>query len=224
MTAEYLLAKYLPFSFWDELKSYILNTGVEIIDEPLKFLPGYTNISVCHKPHHKNPFAREIEEELFMLHDLLHLIFPMKISTWKEDYVDRQVLGEYFIFFVTEYYVQHYLIGNYILGRDYNEYVLEKRGYYYKLKEVLLKTNFKIIDAIELVVGGAYPELTEMFTQDRINSQDNYKLLTEDHKSKCLDINFGSTIRCHYRRYQRILRGHEKQYTINIINLPENWI
>lgn len=224
MTTKYLLDKYMPFSFWDNLKSYILSTGVEIVDEPLKFLPGYTNISVCHKPHHKDLFVRQIEEELFMLHDLLHLLFPLKLSGGQEDYVNRQVLGEYFVFFITEYYVQHYLINNNILGEDYNNYILKDRGYYYKLKEVLFRTDFRIVDAIDLVAGGVYPELTEMFTQDRINSQDNYKLLSEEDCGKGLDINFGSTTKCHHRRYQRILRGYEKQYQIKLIDLPNDWI
>lgn len=223
ITPEYLLDKYMPFSFWDDLKHYIVATGVEIVDEPLKFLPGYTNISVCHKPHHIDPFVRQVEEELFMLHDLLHLLFPMKLDCFAFEYEDRQVLGEYFVFFITEYYVQHYLTKNNILGEEYNDYIFNKRNYFHLLDDILFRCDYRLVDAIKLLMKGKYPEVSDMFLQDRLNSRNNY-FLASDYKDYSLKVDFCRTVECHHKRYQRILRGHEKQYCVKLIDLPNDWI
>lgn len=99
----YVLDKYL---IEDQrllnIKKYILGTGVTMGSSKCKFLPSYTEIPETVKPHHKDPYIRAFEEEIFISHDLIHQLFPMDLTVDIDQYDDRQVMGELVVFYMTE--------------------------------------------------------------------------------------------------------------------------
>jgi len=107
MILEEFIEKWFPKTDeWRNVAKFILESGVEITTEQnKKWLPGYTNISQSSKPHHTDEFTRYMEEQLFMLHDTIHQIFTITVNCSEEEYIKRQIYGELFVFYLTEYVI-----------------------------------------------------------------------------------------------------------------------
>lgn len=228
----YILDKYLNSENFTNLKNYIKNSGIEFGHKDIKFLPGYTKIPRIEKPNHLDPQIREWEEELFMLHDLLHQLFPMNLNCSLEEYSDQQVMGELVVFYYTEYYIQNFLIGK--LSDEYDNYILNVRGFYKVLSELMVINNYDPLLMLQNLFFKSKNDLIvrrelenyiiEMFVIDFENSKHNYKLLTEEDKGMSFTEGF-KTIESHFVHFANVYFGNESPY-INKkeIKLKEEWI
>jgi hypothetical protein len=229
---KYILDKYLRESKYENIKYFILNTGVKLGVNGCKFLPGYTKIPLTEKPHHKNPTIRVWEEELFVLHDLLHQLFPLDLNSSEEEYSDSQVMGELFVFMLTEYIIQKDLLADVEISKDYKNFILTTRGYYKVIKN-LIKTYGNEINVLKVlfleskndfIEDRLVSDIVEMFKIDYVNSRSNYKLLTKANKNLSFCKNL-KTIDEHHDRYRRIFNGSIKPYSNSgKIKLNEKWI
>jgi len=123
---------------WQNIGKFILESGVEMTEEENpKWLTGYTNIGKSHKPHHKDENVRYMEESLFVLHDVIHQIFTLEVNCSEEEYVKRQIYGELFTFYLTEY----------VIPDTWKSYSYRyERGCYELMKSLLLLKNiYKVI-------------------------------------------------------------------------------
>jgi hypothetical protein len=177
------------------IKKFILHTDVEFTEEKYNFLPGWTVISNCHKPHHLDPYVRNLEEELFILHDALHQLFPMYTTPrmsgreFIDSYTYQQIIGEYYVFCITEYFVQKEMLKH--CSDKYKDYILNIRGYYTMLESLFKNYLDKAKPIASLVaalydgntnkIDGEYIEtfnkVKNMFDEDRFNSKSNFEHL-----------------------------------------------
>lgn len=213
---------------WNNVANFILESGVELTDEVnAKWLTGYTNISRCEKPHHLDPYIRTMEENMFVLHDIVHNIFTLDTKCTEDIYVKRQIYGELFTFYLVEYvipkswYEEHY------------QYIDKYRGSYWMMVDVLTEQpdNINIIDwmwkifiddnPIHTVNEKELNKYKEMFKKDLVNSRKNYKLLP-DIKSYCI---VGETSQNHIDFFNVVSSGAIKNIKRSFnLKLPEEWL
>lgn len=241
MIQEFLQKWFPKTEKWNNLAKFITESGIEIVeDKDLKWLPGYTNISVCHKPHHEDWYVRYMEENMFMLHDCVHQIFTMNIGkdVTEAEYVLRQIYGELYTFFLTEYEIPK--VGKYDYWKLHKGY-LDYRGCY-KLMECMdwYSKEVNIIDFmyqvfVEGVVSSNFldvlqdKELTEvfdkyavMFKEDVENSKINYQSIKNVNlPSYCMN---GATSKNHILFLEAIGNGAVKNIKrdFNLV-LPDIW-
>ncbi len=223
---------------WDNVAKFILESGIEIIDEPTKWMPGYTNISVSSKPHHKDWYVRYMEESMFQLHDLVHQVFTMNLNedVTEEEYVNRQIYGELFTFYLTEYVIPN----KWIINLPYRA----ERGCY-ELMSVLSTyfwedTNKNRIDFMWDVfinnkhdryfipylkqrgVYEAFKKYSKMFKEDLEASRKNYKSAP---LGECDDYCIvGVTSQNHIDFFEAVKKGTVKNIKREFnLTLPEEW-
>ncbi len=229
----YVLDKYL---IEDQrllnIKKYILGTGITMGSSACKFLPSYTEIPETVKPHHKDPYIRAFEEEIFILHDLIHQLFPMDLTVDIDQYGDRQVMGELVVFYIVEFFIQDILIKSPKVSKSYCEYI-ELRGYYPILKELL--NGRSRTELLTLIFSetkkdwlteyhGKLGKIVEMFKMDHNNSRHNFNLLPKEFIANS-QINDLNSISKHFHLFERIISGEEVPYKNPLLSgLPNEWI
>jgi hypothetical protein len=219
---------------WENVSKFILESGIEITDEiNSKWLVGYTNISEASKPHHKDEYIRYMEEGMFMLHDVVHQIFTLDTECSEEEYVKRQIYGELFTFYLTEY-----SIPNKTLMLNNKAYI-EQRGCYYLMVIILqtyignnlidymwdvfienkTDTHFKEVLKVKKLEG-VFEKYSKMFQEDLVNSRKNYKFVPKI-KSYCM---VGASSQNHIDFYKAVQTGAIKNIKreFNII-LSNEW-
>jgi hypothetical protein len=227
---------------WNNIADFILESGVKITSEiNPKWLSGYTNIGISHKPHHIDPYIRQMEEGMFMLHDIVHNIFTLNVEpeTLEAEYVNRQIYGELFTFYLTEF-----IIPQAIKTPENSEY-FTSRGCYDLMKAVIFyKNSFRnqinIIDFMkDIFIKDNAPEylketlrlrgLTEnfnkyskMFKEDLTNSKKNFKILPKNISNYCM---VGPTSQNHIDFFATVSNGTLKNIRRKFdLKLPEQWI
>lgn len=220
---------------WGNIRKFILESGVNLTDEVNpKWLSGYTNIGISHKPHHIDEYTRKMEESMFMLHDVVHNIFTLNTECDKEEYVKRQIYGEFFTFYLTEYMIPSYW------EKDI-EY-REQRGCFHLMFCLLWTRPNKqnIIDYMEDVfIGGVrkkgfltiikdfgqlenLEKYSKMFKEDLENSGKNYDILPKNIKNHSI---VGPTSKNHMDMFDAISKGSIKNTKREFdLKLPEQWI
>lgn len=219
---------------WNNIGKFILESGIEITGEQNpKWLTGYTNIGKSYKPHHKDEYTRYMEESMFMLHDVVHQIFTLDTECLEEDYVKRQIYGELFTFYLTEYVVPN----NYGMGDKRKIYAQYERDCYGLLGwvvsekprfncniidwmwEVFIEgTDLKYIDRLQKTYLNKY---RKMFKEDLKNSRNNYKFLPKI-KSFCI---VGASSQNHIDFFESVSCGAIRNIKRDFnLTLPENWI
>lgn len=219
---------------WDNIAKFILESGIQFTeDKNPKWLTGYTNIGVSHKPHHKDDYVRYMEENLFQLHDLLHNIFTLDTECSEDEYVQRQIYGELFTFYLTEYV----LPSSYGIGDKRREYCQCDRDCYMLLDwvtsekprldyniidwmwEVFINDReLKYIDRLEKTYLDKY---RRMFKEDLENSRKNYKFVPKI-KSFCM---VGASSQNHLDFFEAVKKGAVKNIKREFdLELPSEWI
>jgi hypothetical protein len=182
---------------FDNVARFILDSGVQIVpEEGLKWMPGYTNISVCKKPHHTDPYIRFMEESMFMLHDVIHQIWTMNIQkdVTEYEYVIRQLHGELITFYLVEYYIPK------AWYETHSKYIDDIRGSYWMMYEILQQRpdNINVVDWMySIFIHGKYIDIPQkealekyrkMFKEDKLASMQNYRLIKdlEDKPNYCI--------------------------------------
>lgn len=224
---------------WDNVAKFILESGVDIVEEQnQKWLPGYTNISKSSKPHHKDEYVRYMEEQMFQLHDTLHNIFTINVLCDEEEYVQRQIFGELFVFYLTEY-----LIPRDYLYDKHAKYIDDTRDTYWMMYELLQvkPDNINIIDYMwssfiddspEIdfecgsnfyIVEESFKKYKKMFKEDLENSRKNYKFVKDLRvKDYCM---VGATSQNHIDFFKTIQKGAIKNIKREFnLELPKEWI
>lgn len=224
---------------WENIGKFILESGIEITEEQNpKWLTGYTNIGRSYKPHHKDDYIRYMEEGMFQLHDCVHQIFTLEVNCSEEEYIKRQIYGELFTFYLTEYeIVKHIRKENYY---RHDNYFSEERDCFNLMDNVLIaKPTFgyeNVIDwmwavFIEDVDLGctnasfewrALKKYRKMFKEDLENSRKNYKFVPEGIKSYCM---VGESSQNHIDFFEAVKRGAIKNIKREFnLKLPTEWI
>lgn len=218
---------------WQNIAKFIMNSGVQILETPnLKWLPGYTNISVCSKPHHLDPKHRFMEEMMFVLHDICHQIFTMENNCNQDEYVRRQMYGEFFTFYLTEYTIPQTWdksYKDYIDKRQLNNlvYLLDcnKRGKNIIdfMWDVFIDSNYTIQFAEKIReedLGDVFIKTSRMFREDLEASKKNYSLLPS-FKSYCI---VGSSSQNHIDFFEAVKSGAIKNIKRDFnLKLPKKW-
>jgi len=232
---EQFIAEWFPQTEeWQNVGKFILESGVELTDEENpKWLTGYTNIGRSVKPHHKDEYIRYMEEGIFMLHDTVHQIFTLDTECSEEEYVKRQIYGELFTFYLTEYVIP----SNYGLGDKRQKYAIYDRDCYLLLDWVVSEQprfngniidwmwevfindkDLKYIDRLEEVYLKKY---RKMFKEDLENSRKNYTFVPQI-KSYCM---VGASSQNHIDFFEAVKKGAVKNIKREFnINLPKEWI
>lgn len=222
---------------WQNVAKFILESGIKLTDElNPKWLTGYTNIGTSHKPHHKDEYIRKMEEGLFQLHDIVHNIFTLDTECSEEEYVKRQIYGELFVFYLTEY----------VIPRDYlyakhAKYIDDGRDTYWMMYELLQvkPDNINIIDYMWssfiddspqidfewgvnfYIVEESFKKYSKMFKEDLENSRKNYKFVPKV-KSYCM---VGASSQNHIDFFEAVKKGAIKNIKREFdIKLPTEWI
>lgn len=220
--------EYFPLGYkWDNVKKYILDSGVLLLDEDVKWLPGYTNISKPKKPHHTNPEKRKWEEDLFLLHDIIHQIWSMDVNCSEKEYVQRQMMGEFLTFYYTEWIIP-FERGLIKKDKDY----FDERGLYNLMSKVLyLKTSnetlydlmFRIFINREKVIDSpVFEKISNMFILDMEHSRENYHKLPKGLENRST---FNKSFGAHYYHLDGIFEGFIKNTKKNFdLKLPHNWV
>jgi hypothetical protein len=225
---------------WDNIARFILESGIQITNEVNgKWLVGYTNICQSSKPHHTNVIKRHMEEQMFMLHDVIHQIFTMDVDTDinEEEYVLRQMYGELMTFYLTEYQIHTQKFMD-VTNLQY----LNQRGCYPLMKLLLdLKpTKENIIQymwdcfiddsppmGFEISpyysnVEADFKKYSKMFKEDLVNSKNNFKFVPKNIKSYCM---VGPTTENHLDFFLAVSKGAIKNIKREFnIELPNEWI
>lgn len=233
--------EWFPKTGWEHVKTFILESGVELVEqENQKWLPGYTNISKSSKPHHKDWYTRHMEENLFQLHDILHQVFTINVSCDEEEYVKRQIYGELFVFYLTEYLIPWE--GRYDTYFNHKHYI-QNRGCYDLLKVIASvdRKENNIIDLMwryfiedvhstntidklkDLGLLDTFKKYSKMFKQDLVNSRKNYKFVKDlQLRDYCL---VGATSQNHVDFFEAVKKGTVKNIKREFgLILPEEWI
>jgi hypothetical protein len=220
---------------FDNIARFIIESGVEIVPEQgLGWLPGYTNISVCRKPHHVDPYIRFMEENMFMLHDVIHQIWTMNISkgVTEYEYVVRQLHGELMTFYLVEYIIPKSWYDN------HSKYIDDVRDSYWMMYEILQQRpdNTNVIDWMYSIFingreidipefnRGALEKYRKMFKQDKINSMQNYRLLGDFYQQPDYCI-CGISGQNHVDFFTAVSSGAVRNIKRDFsLVLPNNWI
>jgi hypothetical protein len=233
---------WFPKTGWEHVKTFILESGVELVEqENQKWLPGYTNISKSSKPHHKDWYIRQMEENLFQLHDTLHQVFTINVFCDEEEYVKRQIYGELFVFYLTEFLIPWE--GRYDTYFNHKQYIKD-RGCY-ELLNVLNSIDRRentIIDLMwrffiedvrssntldrieELGLLDSLEKYSKMFKEDLENSRKNYKFVKELNIKNDYCI-VGKTSRNHIDFFEAVKIGAIKNIKREFnVELPKEWI
>ena len=124
---------------WDNVGKFILESGIQMTKEQNpKWLTGYTNIGRSYKPHHKDEYIRYMEEGMFMLHDTIHQIFTLEVNCSEEEYVKRQIYGELFTFYLTEY----------VIPKTWKNYSYREERGCYKLMGIIIDYKWNSVKNI----------------------------------------------------------------------------
>jgi len=213
---------------WKNIGKFIVESGIEITEEQNpKWLTGYTNIGKSHKPHHKDEYVRYMEESMFMLHDLVHQIFTLDVNCSEEEYVKRQIYGELFTFYLTEYVIPNSWYDKHA------KYIDDVRDCYWLMQDVLQErlNGINRIDWMwEIFIEDKYvytlnpkplEKYRKMFKEDLENSRKNYKFVPNI-KNYCI---VGASSQNHIDFFEAVSLGAIKNIKrdFNLV-LPENWI
>lgn len=220
---------------WENIGNFILESGIKIVAEPVKWLPGYTNISKCSKPHHLDIEKRFMEEQMFMLHDLVHNIFTVSTSCSEKEYVDRQIYGELITFYLTEFVIPL------SWGNKYRDYLYDRGclSLMSSVKSCALQYHKNIIDFmydtfINNIIYSDFERLKVMMNQEAIfekyskmfkgdlkASRENYKILPKNISNYCM---VGKTSKNHLDFLEAVKVGALKNIKRNFnLELPEEW-
>lgn len=222
---------------WNNTGKFILESGVELTEEQnQKWLPGYTNISKSCKPHHKDEHIRYMEESFFQLHDTLHQLFTVNVFCGEEEYVKRQIYGELFVFYLTEYEIP----SSYSMWDKRRIYAETKRDCYNLLNwvvsekprfncniidwmwEVFIEdVDLKYIDRLEQTYLDKY---RKMFKEDLENSRKNYKFVKNlpIKNDYCM---VGASSQNHIDFFEAVKKGAVKNIKRDFnLKLPKEWI
>lgn len=213
---------------WDNVSNFILESGIEFTDDlSTKWLVGYTNILKSSKPHHKDPKIRKMEEDMFMLHDVVHQIFTLETNCDKDEYVTRQIYGELFTFYLTEFVIPNYF------EKDLFDLIYNERDCYKLMADIMLQrpTDVNEIDYLYSVfiknninfnTNQIIPlrKYRRMFQTDYINSMSNYDILPSI-ESRCI---VGPTSQNHITFFDVVKKGAIKNIKreLNLV-LPPEW-
>ena len=135
---------------WSNIGKFIIESGIQITeDKNPKWLTGYTNIGRSSKPHHKDEYIKYMEESMFMLHDIIHQIFTLDTECSEEEYIRRQIYGELFTFYLTEYVIPSNWYDK------HSKYINDDRDCYWVMYDVLQERydNTNIIDWMWQIFG-----------------------------------------------------------------------
>ena len=222
---------------WNNVAKFILESGVDIVEERnQKWLPGYTNISTSYKPHHKDEFTRYMEEVCFMLHDTVHQLFTITTNCSEDEYVKRQIYGELFVFYLTEYVIPK------TWGDKYQPYI-GQRGCYDLLsildsidrrEENIIDIMWRYfinglhssntMDKIEtLNLTNTFKKYSKMFQEDLENSRKNYKFVKDlNIERDCCIV--GVSSQNHIDFFEAVKKGAIKNIKRGFnLELPEKW-
>jgi hypothetical protein len=216
---------------WNNVAKFILESGVELVEEQnQKWLPGYTNISQSHKPHHKDEYVRFMEEQMFMLHDTIHQLFTITTNCSEEEYMERQINGELFVFYLTEYLIP--------LSWDekYSRYIDDIRDCHWLMYDILQECpdNTNVIDWMWAVFidekyvytlnQEALRKYRKMFKEDLENSRKNYKFVKDlNIERDCCIV--GASSQNHIDFFEAVKKGAIKNIKREFsLKLPEQWI
>lgn len=214
---------------WNNIGKFILESGIQMTEEQNpKWLTGYTNIGKSYKPHHKDEYTRYMEESLFMLHDIIHQIFTLEVNCSEEEYVKRQIYGELFTFYLTEY-----VIPNSWYDKHAN-YIDDIRDCYWLIQDVMQERpdNINRIDWMwKIFIEDKYvytlnpkplEKYRKMFKEDLENSRKNYKFVPKDMQSYCM---VGASSQNHIDFFSAVSLGAVKNIKREFkIDLPKEWI
>lgn len=230
------LEKWLPKTDeWKNVANFILESGVNFSTEVNgKWLPGYTNISISNKPHHYSSFIRYMEEQMFMLHDVIHQLFTISINCSEEEYVKRQMYGELFVFYLTELVIPFSWDWE---SKEY-KYIDKRRDTKSLLLSVLLEqpsVNVNIIDWMwsvfiedtELIFLDRLDRVhlekyRKMFKEDLENSRKNYKFVKNlNLQDYCI---VGASSENHIDFFEAVKKGEVKNIKREFnLKLPDGW-
>lgn len=220
---------------WDNVGKFILESGIQMTEEQNpKWLTGYTNIGKSYKPHHEDDYTRYMEEGMFMLHDIIHQIFTLEVNCSEEEYVKRQIYGELFTFYLTEYEIP----SSYGMWDRRRVYAENERDCYNLLSWVASEkprfdcniidwmwkvftedVDLKYIDRLEKKHLDKY---RKMFKEDLENSRKNYKFVPKDIKSYCM---VGASSQNHIDFFSTVSFGAIKNIKREFnLELPKEWI
>lgn len=222
--------EWFPKTGWENVKTFILESGVELVEEQnQKWLPGYTNISKSSKPHHKDLYIRHMEESMFQLHDTLHQLFTINVFCSKEEYVKRQIYGELFVFYLTEYVIPGTWYDKHM------EYLDDVRDCYWLMYDVLqdrpdginiIDWMWKVfIEDMDVFTLGKKPldKYRKMFKQDLENSEKNYKFVRGLNVDDFCIV--GSSSQNHIDFFEAVFSGTVKNIKREFnLTLPGGWI
>jgi len=214
---------------WNNIGKFILESGIEMTEEQNpKWLTGYTNIGKSYKPHHKDEYTRYMEEGMFMLHDVIHQIFTLEVNCSEEEYVKRQIYGELFTFYLTEY-----VIPNSWYDKHAN-YIDDVRDCYWLIQDVMQERpdNINRINWMwKIFIEDKYvytlnpkplDKYRKMFKEDLENSRKNYKFVPKDIKSYCM---VGASSQNHIDFFSAVSLGAIKNIKREFnLELPKEWI
>lgn len=232
---EKFIAEWFPKTEeWQNVGKFILESGIELTDEVNpKWLTGYTNIGRSYKPHHKDEYIRYMEESMFMLHDCVHQIFTLDTQCSEEVYIKRQIYGELFTFYLTEYIIPRQF-------DDKHQAYIGQRGCYDLICVILgKKGNKNIIDFMWQVfidneydysffqglknrkIEDVFEKYSKMFQEDLHNSRKNYKFVPNV-PSYCM---VGSSSQNHIDFFEVVKKGAIKNIKREFnLKLPTEWI
>ncbi len=236
MNIKDFIKEWLPETkSWNNICNFILDSGIKITsDKNPKWLSGYTNIGTSSKPHHKDKYKRYMEESMFMLHDVFHNIFSLDVRCSEKEYVQRQIYGELFTFYLTEWAIPNRWEQN----LDYRK----ERGLYDMMIWILgfRPSNLNIIDHMynvfikedytesfknHMIDKGFYDSLlkcTKMLQEDLENSKKNYKLVPKGLQTYCM---VGPTSQNHIDFFEAVSKGAIKNIKREFnLELPKEWI
>lgn len=226
--------EWFPKIGWEHVKTFILESGVELVEqENQKWLPGYTNIS---KPRHKN--LRCKEKPVSQLNDILHQIFTINVFCDEEEYVKRQIIGKFFVFYLTEYAIpfEKFLNeggdskGSECFGLMANIKDILKVYRFYEYYDTLFDFMWdcfiegKYKSKIQKYYLDIFEKYSKMFKEDLENSKKNYKFVKDLNIKQNYCI-VGKTSRNHIDFFEAVKSGSIKNLKREFnLQLPEQWI
>lgn len=233
--------EWFPKTGWEHVKTFILESGVELVEQKnQKWLPGYTNISKSSKPHHKDWYIRQMEESLFQLHDTLHQLFTINVFCDEEEYVKRQIYGELFVFYLTEYIIPKQIEDKHLpyIGKrgcyDLMACIIGSSHYFHRKENIIdimyeifikkevyetLKMTFEVRGVTE-----SFEKYSKMFKEDLENSRKNYKFVKDlNIERDCCIV--GASSQNHIDFFEAVKKGAIKNIKREFsLKLPEKWI
>jgi hypothetical protein len=168
-----------------------------------------------------------MEENMFMLHDVVHQIFTLDTQCSEEEYVKRQIYGELFTFYLTEYVIPSAWYDKHA------KYIDDIRDCYWLLQDLMQERpdNINRIDWLWKIfiedkdVYTLNPKPLEkyrkMFKEDLENSRKNY-IFVPNVPSYCM---VGATSQNHIDFFEAIKKGAVKNIKREFnLKLPKEWI